>query len=39
MEAVRLAQDRLDPGRQEDRCRTVFLADNPHLHDGSLITF
>lgn len=39
MEAVRLAQDRLDPGRQEHRRRTVFPADNPQLQHGLLITF
>jgi hypothetical protein len=37
VEAVRLAQDRLDSGRQEDRCGTVLPADATK-RDGSLIT-
>jgi hypothetical protein len=37
VEAVRLAQDRLDSGRQEDRCGTVLPADATKPN-GSLIT-
>jgi hypothetical protein len=38
MEAVRLAQDRLDSGRQEDRCRMVFPSNVSQPKDGLLIT-